>query len=164
MELVLETKPGVYKRAAASNRSACSMLLRPFPGPHHKVWYESEWSWRSITSEWQAYRVCKSFPHGYRNPVCTNRERDAGDCLLSWAFQPVHIWSHVHIRSDHKPLEMILQKPLARAPRRLQLMMMRLRKYDFTLDNEHSEDMHLADMLLKAYLPYKGKKWDDFEY
>ena len=59
---------------------------------------------------------------------------------------------------------MILQKPLARAPRRLQLMMTRLRKYDFTLHNEHSEDMHLADMLLKAYLPYKGKEWDDFEY
>ena len=26
---------------------------------------------------------------------------------------------HVYIEGDHKPLEMILQKPLARAPRRL---------------------------------------------
>ena len=40
---------------------------------------------------------------------------------------------HVYIEGDHKPLEMILQKPLARAPRRLQLMMMRLQKYDFTM-------------------------------
>lgn len=36
---------------------------------------------------------------------------------------------HVYIEGDHKPLEMILQKPLARAPRRLQLVMMRLQKF-----------------------------------
>ena len=42
-------------------------------------------------------------------------------------------------------------------------MMMRLRKYDFTLHNEHSEDMHLADMLSRAYLPFKGKKIYEFE-
>ena len=70
---------------------------------------------------------------------------------------------HVHIESDHKPLEMILQKPLARAPRRLQLMMVRLQKYDFTVHYERGENMHLADMLLRAYLPYNGKEVDDFE-
>ena len=70
---------------------------------------------------------------------------------------------HVHIESDHKPLEMILQKPLARAPRRLQLMMMRLQKYDFTVHYERGENMHLADMLSRAYLPYNGKEVDDFE-
>ena len=70
---------------------------------------------------------------------------------------------HVHIESDHKPLEMILQKPLARAPRRLQLMMMRLQKYDFTVHYECGENMHLADMLSRAYLPYNGKEVDDFE-
>lgn len=35
---------------------------------------------------------------------------------------------HVKIQSDHKPLESILQKPLACAPRRLQGMMLRLQK------------------------------------
>ena len=58
---------------------------------------------------------------------------------------------------------MILQKPLARAPRRLQLMMMRLQKYDFTVHYERGENMHLADMLSRAYLPYNGKEVDDFE-
>ena len=33
---------------------------------------------------------------------------------------------HVKIQSDHKPLESILKKPLARAPKRLQGMMLRL--------------------------------------
>ena len=54
---------------------------------------------------------------------------------------------HVHIKSDHKPQETILQKPLARAPRRLQLMMMRLQKYDFTVHYESGENMHLANVL-----------------
>ena len=70
---------------------------------------------------------------------------------------------HVHIESDHKPLEMILQKPLARAPQHLQLMMMRLQKYDFTVHYERGENMHLADMLSRAYLPYNSKEVDDFE-
>jgi len=70
---------------------------------------------------------------------------------------------HVHIESDHKPLEMILLKPLARAPRRLQLMMMRLQKYDFTVHYERGKNMHLADMLSRAYLPYEGKEVDDLE-
>ena len=66
---------------------------------------------------------------------------------------------HVHIESDHKPLEAILLKPLARAPRRLQLIMMRLQKYDFTVHYERGKNMHLADMLSRAYLPTKEKKW-----
>ena len=70
---------------------------------------------------------------------------------------------HVYIEGDHKPLEMILQKPLARAPRRLQLMMMRLQKYDFTVHYERGKNMHLADMLSGAYLPYKSKEVDDIE-
>ena len=57
---------------------------------------------------------------------------------------------HVHIESDQKPLEAILLKSLARAPRRLQLMMMRLQTYDFTVHYEHGKNMHLADMLSRA--------------
>lgn len=70
---------------------------------------------------------------------------------------------HVYIEGDHKPLEMILQKPLARAPRRLQLVMMWLQKYDFTVHYERGKNMHLANMLSRAYLPYKGKEVDDIE-
>lgn len=58
---------------------------------------------------------------------------------------------------------MILKKPHTQAPRRLQLRTMRLQKYDFTVHYERGENMHLADMLSRAYLPYKGKEVDDFE-
>lgn len=70
---------------------------------------------------------------------------------------------HVHIESDHKPLEAIMLKPLARVPRRLQLMIMRLQKYDFAVHYGRGKNMHLADMLSRAYLLYKGKEVDDFE-
>ena len=36
----------------------------------------------------------------------------------------------VHVQSDHKPLESILKKPLHRAPKRLQSMMLHLQRYD----------------------------------
>ena len=62
----------------------------------------------------------------------------------------------VDVESDHKPLETILQKPLVRAPRRLQSMMIRLQKYDFAVHYERGINMHLADMLSR--LPFHGKK------
>ena len=60
---------------------------------------------------------------------------------------------HVKIQSDHKPLEPILKKPLAHAPRRLQGMMLRLQKYDYEVHYECSENLHLANTLSQAYLP-----------
>jgi len=42
-------------------------------------------------------------------------------------------------------------------------MMMRLQKYDFTVHYERGKNMHLADMLSRAYLPYRGKEVDDLE-
>ena len=42
-------------------------------------------------------------------------------------------------------------------------MMMSLQKYDFTMHYERGKNMHLADMLSRAYLPYRGKEVDDLE-
>lgn len=41
--------------------------------------------------------------------------------------------------------------------------MMRLQKYDYTVQYECGKNMHLADMLLQAYLPFQGKEEDDVE-
>jgi len=59
----------------------------------------------------------------------------------------------VKVGSDRKPLESILRKPLASAPRRLQGMMMRLQKDAFEVSYERGKDMHLPDTLSRAYLP-----------
>ncbi len=65
---------------------------------------------------------------------------------------------HVKIQSDHKPLESILKKSLACAPRRLQGMMMRLQKYDYQVRYERGKNMHLQSWpkpltTLLIYLP-----------
>ncbi|XP_061190306.1 uncharacterized protein LOC133198195 [Saccostrea echinata] len=54
--------------------------------------------------------------------------------------------------SDHKPLEIILRKPLHIAPKRLQRMLLRLQKYTIHLAYHPGKEMFLADTLSRAYL------------
>ena len=61
----------------------------------------------------------------------------------------------VIVRNDHKPLVAIQKKPIAKAPRRLQKMLVRLTDYDYHLVHVPGKDMHLADALSRAYLPNK---------
>ena len=58
------------------------------------------------------------------------------------------------VQSDHKPLEVIYKKPLQRAPKRLQRLLLRLLLYDVTLVYRCGKQMELADTLSRAYLPY----------
>lgn len=60
---------------------------------------------------------------------------------------------HITVQSDHKPLESIVKKPLHSAPRRLQGMMMRMLHYDIEIHWTKGKDMHIADLLSRAYLP-----------
>ncbi|KAL8620857.1 hypothetical protein ACOMHN_047028 [Nucella lapillus] len=57
------------------------------------------------------------------------------------------------ILTDHKPLVMILQKPLTQAPPRLQRMMLKLQGYQFELEYKPGKEMALADTLSR--LPNK---------
>ena len=56
------------------------------------------------------------------------------------------------VETDHKPLEMISQKPLSTAPRRLQKMMMTLRHYDLNIKYKRGSEMYLADTLSRHHL------------
>ncbi|CAB4008143.1 Transposon Ty3-G Gag-Pol poly [Paramuricea clavata] len=69
----------------------------------------------------------------------------------------------VTIYSDHKPLESILKKPLHRAPKRLQSMMIHLQKYDIEVKYEKGSNMFLADTLSRASVPGDGKSGPEFE-
>ena len=72
---------------------------------------------------------------------------------------------HVAVFTDHKPLEAILKKPLACAPRHLQGMIMRLQKYDLEVRYEKGTEMHIADFLSHAYLSStKHPTGADFEH
>ena len=71
---------------------------------------------------------------------------------------------HVIINSDHKPLESIIKKPLDRAPRRLQGMLLRCMAYDTEIRYTPGSTMHLADMMSRAYLPLTVQEnLDEFE-
>ena len=59
----------------------------------------------------------------------------------------------VTVETDHKPLEVILKKPLITAPKRLQRMMMRLQNYQLKVDYKKGQEMNIADTLSRAYLP-----------
>uniref|UniRef100_A0A3P9LL44 Gypsy retrotransposon integrase-like protein 1 n=1 Tax=Oryzias latipes TaxID=8090 RepID=A0A3P9LL44_ORYLA len=60
---------------------------------------------------------------------------------------------HVIVESDHKPLEPIMQKPLALAPPRLQRMILQLQRYSFTILHKPGKDIPVADTLSRKSLP-----------
>ncbi|CAC5382854.1 unnamed protein product [Mytilus coruscus] len=57
---------------------------------------------------------------------------------------------HINVKSDHKPLEMIVRKSLGCATPRLQRMLLRLQKYDFSLKYIPGKDLIVPDMLSRA--------------
>ena len=57
----------------------------------------------------------------------------------------------VTIQTDHKPLEMIVKKPLHQAPQRLQRMLLVLQRYNLNVTYQKGELMHVADTLSRAH-------------
>ena len=74
-------------------------------------------------------------------------------CFALERFHQYTFGQRVTVESDHKPLQAIVKKPLHKAPRRLQGMLMRMLHYDIDITWIKGQDMHLADMLSRAYLP-----------
>ena len=68
-------------------------------------------------------------------------------------FQQYIYGKKVTIESDHKPLEAIVKKALASAPPRLQRILLRMQKYDYTLEYKPGKELVLPDMLSRAPLP-----------
>ncbi|KAK7105846.1 hypothetical protein V1264_017174 [Littorina saxatilis] len=57
---------------------------------------------------------------------------------------------HVEVESDHKPLIPIHNKTLLAAPKRLQRMLLRTQKFDYTVVYKKGTEMYLADTLSRA--------------
>ena len=56
------------------------------------------------------------------------------------------------VHSDHKPLEAIMTKPLSQTPPRIQRLLIRLQKYNLTVQFVPGKLMFIADTLSRAYL------------
>ena len=59
----------------------------------------------------------------------------------------------IDVDSDHKPLVSISTKPLAQASPRLQRLLVRLQRYDVTINYLPGKYMYVADALSRAFLP-----------
>jgi len=57
------------------------------------------------------------------------------------------------VETDHKPLVLIMQKPLIKAPSRLQRMLLKIQRYNVKLKYKQGKHMYVADTLSRAYLP-----------
>ena len=58
----------------------------------------------------------------------------------------------VTVECDHLPIGSIVKKPLSNCPLRLQRMLLRLQKYDFKVKYKPGSEMHVPDMLSRAYI------------
>lgn len=77
-----------------------------------------------------------------------NIERELLACVFgAERFHSYVFGKHFVIESDHKPLEMIAKKSLSAAPARLQRMLLRLQRYDYSIVYQPGRDMILADSL-----------------
>ena len=86
-------------------------------------------------------------------------------CFACDKFYQYIYGKHVLIESDHRPLESIMKKPIAKAPPRLQRMMLRLQRYDLMVKYIPGKYMYLADTLSRAVLAGKPdvEMLDDME-
>ena len=108
-------------------------------------------------------------PIAYANRALTDPETRYAQIekeLLAvvYGLEKVHTYTYgrqVSVESDHKPLEMIVKKPLYRAPKRLQRMLLRIQIYSIDLGYTKGSRMYLADALGRAYLPYDGSQQRD---
>ena len=84
------------------------------------------------------------------------------ECLaICNCFQKFDQWLYgkadIVVHTDHQPLETIMEKPLNKAPARLQRMLMKLQRYRFDLTYKRGPTLHLADTLSRAALPQPNK-------
>ena len=72
--------------------------------------------------------------------------------------------SSVTVITDHKPLVPIMNKPLSKAPKRLQAMMMRMQPYTVNMVYQPGSQLIIADTLSRAPLPVSASsnEHDDF--
>lgn len=71
---------------------------------------------------------------------------------------------HVRVHSDHKPIESIMKKPLHSAPARLQRMMLRLRKYNLTIQFQPGHSMYVSDTLSRLHTTDTNSIVHDFDW
>lgn len=68
----------------------------------------------------------------------------------------------IKVVTDHMPLVSIFKKPLLMAPKRIQRMLIKLKKYRIELNYKRGKEMHIADILSRRF-PAEDDKNTPFE-
>ena len=71
--------------------------------------------------------------------------------------QYLHGREEITVQSDHMPLIPIFRKPIHKARKRLQGMLLHLQKYNLAVEFRPVVQMHIANWLSKAYLETGNK-------
>ena len=94
----------------------------------------------------------KSLSKSQKNYVSIEREMLA----ITYGIKRLHTYLYGRpftVLSDHKPLEIICNKPLTNAPARLQAMMLAIQGYDYKVKHIPGKDIGLADALSRLPNP-----------
>ena len=70
-------------------------------------------------------------------------------CMGKW-HQYLYGKHDITVHTDHQPLETIFKKPLSKAPCRLQGMMLKLQRYQFSVQYKKGKQLYVADTLSRA--------------
>jgi len=73
-------------------------------------------------------------------------------CFACTKFHQYIYGKTVTVHTDHKPLEIIMKKPIAKAAPRLQRMMLQLQRYQLSVTFVPGKYMYVADTLSRAYV------------
>ena len=94
-----------------------------------------------------------------------NIDREMLACVFgAERFHTYVFGKHFNIESDHQPLEIISKKPITAASARLQRMLLRLQRYDYTITYRPGKEMILPDSLSRMISNADNKEIDlDFQ-
>ena len=83
----------------------------------------------------------------------TQIEKAIVTCISKW-HQYLYRKKNILVHTDHQRLKTIFRKPLSKAPRRLQRMMLKLQQYHFSVQYKKGKVMYryIADTLSQAAL------------
>lgn len=105
-------------------------------------------------------------PVAYASRALSNTEKNYAQIekellAIVWSLEKFHHYVYGHkitVYTDHKPLEALRKKPLYKAPKRLQAMLMRAQRYNFDLVYKSGKLITVADTLSRAPLMFNGSR------
>ena len=72
-------------------------------------------------------------------------------CHATEKFHHYIIGKDTHAETDHKPIEIIFQKSLLNAPKKLQRMLLKLQRYNLKVSYKRGKEMYIADLLSRIF-------------